>query len=95
MAGSGRLRAKSRPTTDYVAIGGFANKALRQGMVSLDADLPYIGDPFLKESLMLCGGLGIGLRIVVPVQHLAVCRTANGVVTKRAQHPKVSNSQRS
>ncbi len=32
---------------------GFANKARRQGVVSLDADLKNIQDPFLKQSLML------------------------------------------
>src|SRR5215472_3166568 len=31
----------------------FANKARRQGMISLDADLPGITDPFLRKSLML------------------------------------------
>jgi chemotaxis protein MotA len=31
----------------------FANKARRSGVVSLDADLPGIQDPFLKQSLML------------------------------------------
>src|ERR1700739_3490150 len=31
----------------------FANKARRQGVVSLDADLPTIQDPFLKQALML------------------------------------------
>jgi chemotaxis protein MotA len=31
----------------------FANKARRQGMVSLDADLQTIDDPFLKQTLML------------------------------------------
>jgi len=31
----------------------FANKARRQGMISLDADLPTIADPFLRKSLML------------------------------------------
>lgn len=31
----------------------FANKARRDGIVSLDADLPAIQDPFLKKSLML------------------------------------------
>lgn len=31
----------------------FANKARRQGMISLDADLPAINDPFLRKSLML------------------------------------------
>lgn len=32
---------------------GFANKARREGVVSLDADLNNIQDPFLKQSLML------------------------------------------
>jgi len=32
---------------------GFANKARRNGVVSLDADLPSIADPFLKLTLML------------------------------------------
>ncbi len=32
---------------------GFANKARRSGVVSLDADLQTIQDPFLKQSLML------------------------------------------
>ncbi len=31
----------------------FANKARRNGVVSLDADLPSIQDPFLKQTLML------------------------------------------
>ena len=31
----------------------FANKARRQGVVSLDADLPTVQDPFLKQTLML------------------------------------------
>jgi chemotaxis protein MotA len=32
---------------------GFANKARRNGVVSLDADLQTIQDPFLKQTLML------------------------------------------
>ncbi|HVN94279.1 MAG TPA: flagellar motor protein [Terracidiphilus sp.] len=32
---------------------GFANKARRNGMVSLDADLAAIRDPFLRQTLML------------------------------------------
>jgi chemotaxis protein MotA len=32
---------------------GFANKARRNGVVSLDADLAAIQDPFLKQTLML------------------------------------------
>lgn len=32
---------------------GFANKARRQGLVSLDADLQAIEDPFLRQTLML------------------------------------------
>jgi chemotaxis protein MotA len=31
----------------------FANKARRSGIVSLDADLPSVADPFLKQALML------------------------------------------
>jgi chemotaxis protein MotA len=31
----------------------FANKARRYGMISLDADLPSLSDPFLKRALML------------------------------------------
>jgi chemotaxis protein MotA len=31
----------------------FANKARRQGVVSLDGDLPAIKDPFLKQSMMM------------------------------------------
>ncbi|MGH9588325.1 MAG: motility protein A, partial [Acidobacteriaceae bacterium] len=32
---------------------GFANKARRNGIVSLDEDLAEIGDPFLKQAVML------------------------------------------
>jgi chemotaxis protein MotA len=41
---------------DHQLIGqlvGFANKARHNGVVSLDADLKTIGDPFLKQTLML------------------------------------------
>src|SRR5271156_692904 len=31
----------------------FANKARKSGIVSLDADLPAVTDPFLKQALML------------------------------------------
>ena len=31
----------------------FANKARRSGIVSLDADLPSVSDPFLRQALML------------------------------------------
>lgn len=34
-------------------LAGFANKARRGGVVSLDADLAGVSDPFLKQSLML------------------------------------------
>ena len=34
-------------------IVGFANKARRQGIVSLDPDLPQVADPFLRQALML------------------------------------------
>ena len=36
-----------------VQLVGFANKARRNGVVSLDADLASITDPFLKQTLML------------------------------------------
>jgi len=40
--------------TDLVKqLVAFANKARRNGVVSLDADLPAIHDPFLKQTLML------------------------------------------
>jgi chemotaxis protein MotA len=32
---------------------GFANKARKSGIVSLDADLASVSDPFLKQALML------------------------------------------
>jgi len=41
---------------DHQLVGqlvGFANKARRQGVVSLDTDLRAINDPFLKQTLML------------------------------------------
>jgi chemotaxis protein MotA len=34
-------------------LAGFANKARKEGIVSLDSELPHIEDPFLKKSLML------------------------------------------
>lgn len=34
-------------------IVGFANKARRKGIVSLDQDLPHVADPFLRQALML------------------------------------------
>jgi chemotaxis protein MotA len=40
--------------TDLVKqLVAFANKARRNGVVSLDSDLPAIHDPFLKQTLML------------------------------------------
>ena len=41
---------RSRRCTQLVI---FANKARKDGIVSLDAELPDIQDPFLKKSLML------------------------------------------
>jgi chemotaxis protein MotA len=32
---------------------GYANKARKEGIVSLDSELPNVQDPFLKKSLML------------------------------------------
>jgi chemotaxis protein MotA len=34
-------------------IVGYANKARKEGIISLDSELPKIQDPFLKKSLML------------------------------------------
>lgn len=47
--------AAPRKQNDYLLrqLVGFANKARRNGVVSLDADLNTIQDPFLKQSLML------------------------------------------
>jgi len=36
-------------------IVSFANKARKEGIVSLDADLGNVEDPFLKQALMLAG----------------------------------------
>ena len=44
---------KHDPRDTVQALVAFANKARRNGMISLDADLPGIGDPFLRKSLML------------------------------------------
>ena len=32
---------------------GFANKARKEGIVSLDSELPHVPDPFMRKSLML------------------------------------------
>lgn len=45
-----------RPETGASAVNqlvSFANKARRNGIVSLDQDLPAIEDPFLKQAIML------------------------------------------
>jgi len=41
------------PGTLIKELIGYANKARRDGIVSLDSELPNIQDPFLKKSLML------------------------------------------
>jgi chemotaxis protein MotA len=41
------------PMTMVSEIVGYAHKARKEGMVSLDKELPNIEDPFLKKSLML------------------------------------------
>ena len=51
---SSLFAAPRRRDTDLIQLlVGFANKARRQGVVSLDADLERIQDPFLKQTLML------------------------------------------
>ena len=53
-----RLRAvfvprQANPQSTVQRLVGYAQKARREGIVSLDADLNEIEDPFLKKSLML------------------------------------------
>jgi chemotaxis protein MotA len=45
--------SKVDPQQSIRQLVAFANKARRDGIISLDADLPAIRDPFLKKSLML------------------------------------------
>ena len=49
---------------------GFANKARRKGIVSLDQDLPEVADPFLRQALMLAvdGTEPTELRHIMEVQ---------------------------
>ena len=48
------FRTPGRLDSDLIRqLVAFANKARRQGVVSLDADLQSIQDPFLKQTLML------------------------------------------
>jgi chemotaxis protein MotA len=47
------LAPRKRDTQLVGLLVTFANKARRNGVVSLDADLKMIQDPFLKQSLML------------------------------------------
>jgi chemotaxis protein MotA len=51
----GRIFAAPRKRNDQLIqlLVVFANKARRQGVVSLDSDLKSIQDPFLKQALML------------------------------------------
>lgn len=44
---------KLDPRQTVQQLVAFANKARRQGIVSLDTDLPSVNDPFLRKSLML------------------------------------------
>lgn len=44
---------KLNPQQMVVQLVGYANKARKEGIVSLDGDLKSITDPFLKKSLML------------------------------------------
>ena len=47
------LHKSSDGEATLALIVSFANKARRSGIVSLDADLPTIADPFLRQALML------------------------------------------
>jgi chemotaxis protein MotA len=51
--GSVFLSAKNHPQETIQRLVQYAQKARRDGIVSLDAELPQIADPFLKKSLML------------------------------------------
>lgn len=53
--GLGHLFAEPRRYDDQQVqqLVAFANKARRDGVVSLDADLPAVHDPFLRQTLML------------------------------------------
>jgi chemotaxis protein MotA len=47
------FQRKTNPQQTVQQLVVFANKARRNGMISLDADLPAIQDAFLRKSLML------------------------------------------
>lgn len=47
------LHKGSNGEATLAQIVAFANKARKSGIVSLDADLPMVSDPFLKQALML------------------------------------------
>ena len=51
--GSVFLSPKQDPEATILRLVKYAQKARREGIVSLDADLPEIEDPFLHKSLML------------------------------------------
>jgi len=51
--GSVFISPKQRPQETIQRLVQFAQKARREGIVSLDADLSQLEDPFLKRSLML------------------------------------------
>jgi chemotaxis protein MotA len=51
--GSVFLASRNNPQATIERLVGYAQKARREGIVSLDAELPNIEDPFLKRSLML------------------------------------------
>jgi chemotaxis protein MotA len=47
------LERRRDPQETIAQLVAFANKARRNGMISLDAELPAVADPFLRKSLML------------------------------------------
>lgn len=57
----------------------FANKARREGVVSLDADLAHITDPYLKQSLMLA------VDGTEPVELRKIMRVALDCATEREE----------
>ncbi|HSY02079.1 MAG TPA: flagellar motor protein [Acidobacteriaceae bacterium] len=68
-------------------IVGFANKARRSGIVSLDNDLPHVANPFLRQALMLAvdGTEPSELRRIMEVQ-------INNITENEARIPAVFES---
>ena len=81
------LHKSSNGEATLAQIVSFANKARRSGIVSLDADLPSISDPFLRQALMLAvdGTEPSELRRIMEVQ-------INNITENEARIPAVFES---